>query len=36
MILGILFLISLLNPLFQEYYPKIFTGSYFLDPILGH
>jgi len=35
MIAGILLLISFLNPIFQRYYPKIFTGNYFWDPILG-
>jgi uncharacterized membrane protein YraQ (UPF0718 family) len=35
MIFGILMLISFLNPIFQEYYPRVFTGNYFLDPILG-
>lgn len=35
MIVGVLMLISLLNPLFQQFYPKIFTGNYFLDPLLG-
>lgn len=34
-IIGILMLISILNPLFQEYYPKIFTGNYFIDPLIG-
>lgn len=34
-IIGILMLISILNPLFQEYYPKIFTGNYFIDPLVG-
>ena len=32
---GILMLISLLNPLFERYYPRIFTGNYFLDPLIG-
>jgi len=32
---GILMLISLLNPLFEIYYPRIFTGNYFLDPLIG-
>ncbi len=35
MIVGVLMLISLLNPLFQQFYPKIFTGNFFLDPFLG-
>jgi len=34
-IIGILMLISMLNPLFQKYYPKIFTGNYFIDPLIG-
>lgn len=34
-ILGVLMLISLLNPIFQKYYPLIFTGNYFIDPVLG-
>lgn len=35
MIVGILMLISLLGPLFEKYYPKIFTGNYFIDPLIG-
>ncbi|HMB66081.1 MAG TPA: hypothetical protein VKO42_04345 [Patescibacteria group bacterium] len=35
MIIGVLLLVNLLNPLFQKFYPKIFTGNYFLDPFLG-
>lgn len=35
MIIGVLLLVNLLNPLFQKFYPKIFTGNYFLDPLLG-
>lgn len=35
MIFGILMLISLLNPIFQKYYPVIFSGNYFLDPLWG-
>lgn len=34
-IIGVLMLISLLNPLFQKYYPKIFTGNYIIDPFIG-
>ncbi|MGD9275915.1 MAG: hypothetical protein PVJ67_01965 [Candidatus Pacearchaeota archaeon] len=34
-ILGILLLLNILNPLFQKYYPLIFTGNYFLDPLIG-
>lgn len=35
MIVGILMLISLLNPIFQRYYPQLFTGNYFFDPLIG-
>jgi hypothetical protein len=35
MVAGILMLISFLNPIFQKYYPKIFTGNYFIDPLVG-
>ncbi len=35
MIVGVLMLVNLLNPLFGKFYPKIFTGNYFLDPLLG-
>lgn len=35
MVVGILFLVNLLNPLFKGFYPKVFTGSYLIDPILG-
>lgn len=34
-VVGILLLISLLNPLFEKYYAKIFTGNYLLDPFIG-
>ena len=35
MIVGILLLVNLLNPLMQDFYSKIFTGNYLLDPFLG-
>ena len=35
MIVGILLLISMLTPIFQEYYPKVFSGNFLLDPLLG-
>lgn len=35
MIIGVLLLVNLINPLFKNFYPKIFTGNYFLDPFLG-
>ncbi|MEF3692170.1 MAG: hypothetical protein V3574_03920 [Candidatus Moraniibacteriota bacterium] len=35
MIVGILLLISLLNPVFQKYYPLVFSGNYFWDPLWG-
>lgn len=35
MIVGVLLLINLINPLFQNYYSRIFTGNYFLDPVIG-
>lgn len=34
-IVGILLLVSLLNPLLAKYYAKIFTGNYFIDPLVG-
>lgn len=34
-VIGILMLISILNPLFEKYYPQIFTGNYFIDPLIG-
>jgi hypothetical protein len=34
-VVGVLMLINFLNPLVQKYYPKIFTGNYLVDPILG-
>jgi hypothetical protein len=34
-VIGVLMLLNLLNPLVQKYYPKIFTGNYLIDPILG-
>lgn len=33
--LGVLMMVSLLSPLLQKYYPKIFTGNYFIDPLVG-
>ena len=35
MIIGILLLISLINPIISNYYQTIFTGNYILDPIIG-
>ncbi len=35
MIIGVLLLVNLINPLFKNFYPKIFTENYFLDPFLG-
>lgn len=35
MVIGILMLVNLLNPLFEKYYTKIFTGNYFFDPLIG-
>jgi hypothetical protein len=35
MIVGILLLISMVNPIFQQYYPRVFTGNFLLDPLLG-
>jgi len=32
---GVLMLLNLLNPLVQNYYSKIFTGNYFIDPLIG-
>jgi len=34
-VIGVLMLLNILNPLVQKYYPKIFTGNYFFDPLLG-
>jgi hypothetical protein len=34
-IIGILMLISILSPLLEKHYAKIFTGNYFLDPLIG-
>lgn len=34
-VVGILMLISVLNPLFEKYYLRIFTGNYFIDPLIG-
>lgn len=33
--LGILMLVNFLNPLLAQYYSKIFTGSYIIDPFIG-
>lgn len=35
MIIGVLLLVNLLNPVLQRFYPRIFTGNYILDPLLG-
>lgn len=32
---GILMLLNALNPLVQNYYPRIFTGNYLIDPLIG-
>jgi hypothetical protein len=34
-IVGVLLFVSILSPLFQKYYPLIFTGNYILDPLIG-
>jgi hypothetical protein len=34
-VVGVLMLLNLMNPLIQKYYPKIFTGNLFIDPLLG-
>ncbi len=34
-IIGVLLLVSLLNPLLEEFYPKIFTGNYVIDSLFG-
>ena len=34
-LIGILLLISLLNPLLQGYYKTWFTGNYLIDPVIG-
>lgn len=34
-VVAVLMLVSLVNPLIQKYYPQIFTGNYFIDPLLG-
>ncbi len=34
-IIGVLLLVNLANPLFGNIYNKIFTGNYFLDPLIG-
>lgn len=32
---GVLMLFSLLNPLLEGFYLKIFTGNYLIDPLIG-
>lgn len=34
-IIGVLLMVNLLNPLLQDYYVKVFTGNYFIDPFIG-
>lgn len=35
MVIGVLLLVNLLNPLLKGFYPKVFTGNYLIDPVLG-
>ena len=35
LIVGILMLISFLNPILEKYYSGIFTGNFFIDPLIG-
>ncbi len=35
MTVGILMIISILNPILKNYYARIFTGNYFIDPFIG-
>lgn len=35
MIIGVLLLVNLANPLLRDFYPRIFTGNYLLDPLIG-
>jgi hypothetical protein len=32
---GVLLIVNLLNPLLKDSYADIFTGNYFLDPLIG-
>ena len=34
-VVGVLLLVNLMNPLLQNYYAKIFTGNYLIDPLIG-
>lgn len=34
-IIGVLMLVNIINPLLQNYYTKIFTGNYIIDPLVG-
>lgn len=34
-LIGILMLLSLLQPIFEKYYPKVFTGNWIVDPLIG-
>lgn len=34
-VVGVLMLVNFVNPLLQNYYTKIFTGNYFIDPFIG-
>ncbi len=33
--IGVLLLVNLLNPILSKFYASIFTGNYFLDPLIG-
>ena len=34
-LVGVLLLLNLLQPLFEKYYSKIFTGNWIVDPLIG-
>lgn len=34
-VIGILMLISFLDPILERYYSKVFTGNYFVDSLVG-
>ncbi len=35
MMIGLLMLINFLEPFFRKYYSRIFSGNYFIDPLIG-
>lgn len=35
MIIGIFMVVNLVNPLIKDWYPRLFTGNFIIDPLIG-